>query len=104
MKRLKIFQGKNIIHCGINLTQLPFEKSRLKPRSLLHCVSYVFITIKSSFICLIPLHTQMSMNFVKEIEKNMNNENLHKMWLKEWWLTHYLIYSAWGECYKDVCL
>ena len=50
MKRLKIFQGKNIIHCGINLTQLPFEKSRLKPQSLLHCVSYVFITIKSSFI------------------------------------------------------
>ena len=37
MKRLKIFQGKNIIHCGINLTQLPFEKSRLKPQSLLHC-------------------------------------------------------------------
>ena len=50
MKRLKTFQGKNIIHCGINLTQLPFEKSRWKPQSLLHCVSYVFITIKSSFI------------------------------------------------------
>ena len=48
------------------------------------------LTIKSSFICLIPLHTQMSMNFVKEIEKNMNNENLHKMWLKEWWLTHWI--------------
>ena len=49
-KHFKGLNKKYIIHCGINLTQLPFEKSRLKPQSLLHCVSYVFITIKSSFI------------------------------------------------------